>query len=155
MMKRVFPVLAMTGALAASGFAQSSDNVEKAVRFRVTPKAPVVVTSTSTTEVQSNSQQAIDAELNSSSQLKVLGGYLWNNDAAQLDELGPRWRWWGNSEQLSELGPRWKWWNAAQVDELGPRWKWWNAAQVDELGPRWRWWNVAQVDELGPGGRDF
>jgi hypothetical protein len=151
MMKRVLPVLAMTGALAASGFAQSSDNVEKAVRFRVTPKTPAVVVSTNSTEMQSQPRQMTGVQLNSS---------------AQLSELGPRWRWWNaaqldelggkrismnirNAAQLNELGPRWRWWNAAQLDELGGKrisQNIRNAAQLDELGPRWKWWNAAQLD---------
>lgn len=139
--------------LSAGLLAQTADKVEKAVRFRVQQnKNAVVVTSESTgqlTETPAASAEEISPEHGSNTQLKELGGYLWNNNTAQLNELGPRWRWWGNVEQLNELGPRWKWWSNEQLNELGPG-RTFNAAQLEELGPRWRWWSSEQLNELGP-----
>ncbi len=152
MMKRFFSCVVLSGTMVAAGFAQSPDNVEKAVRFRA-PQTEKAVTTGSATPISSAEKQigmeATPAQHNSDAQLQELGGMPFDTNAPQLDELGPRFKWWGNGEQLEELGPRWKWWgNGDQLDELGPRWKWWgNEAQLDELGPRWKWWgNAAQLD---------
>jgi hypothetical protein len=137
MMKRFFSCVVLSGTMVAAGFAQSPDNVEKAVRFRA-PQAEKAVTTGSVTPISSDEKQielkAKPAQHNSEAQLQELGGVPFDSNAPQLEELGPRWKWWPNAEQLDELGPRWKWWpNANQLDELGPRWKWWpNAEQLDD-----------------------
>ena len=153
-MKRTLITAGLLIALAGSMSAQS--NVEKAERFRVQ-------TETSTVESQSASEVVQTAAADEAANV------LENNATEQLQELGPRWRWWNagqigelgsfgwsqNSAQLDELGPRWKWWNAGQLEELGKRYAiGWsgggNAQQLEELGPRWKWWNAGQIDELGP-----
>lgn len=58
---------------------------------------------------------------NDAAQVKELGNFQWNSNAAQLQDLGKRILFpTRGAEQLDELGPRWKWWNAEQLEELGP-----------------------------------
>ena len=144
-MKRTLITAGLLIALAGSMSAQS--NVEKAERFRVQKETSTVETQTAGDVMEA----AVTDEA---------ANMLENNASEQLQELGPRWRWWNtgqigelgafgwneNAAQLDELGPRWKWWNAGQIEELGPRYRWWNAGQIDELGPRWKWWNAEQLN---------
>jgi hypothetical protein len=116
MMKRFFSCVVLTGTLVAAGYAQSPDNVEKAVRFRVLqPANSTVQTAINPGGVEKQSLELNDAtvEHRSSQQLEELGGYLWNSNAAQLQELGKKFRYdWmaGSSTQLDELGKKYVWW---------------------------------------------
>jgi len=104
--------------------------VEKAVRFRAQQKDVTVAVKSESIEQKSempiSSVEPFSLKLRSSNQLEELGG---GNSRYAIAWSGPR-----NATQLQELGPRYKWWNVTQLKELGPRYKWWNATQLQELG---------------------
>lgn len=162
-MKRLIIIVAILMVCLSSTFAQTTSNVEKAVRYRVQKDTSKVET------------QAKTYLMNVAEQAKA-SCVLQNNSSAQLEELGPRrwancWSWGGNTTQLEELGPRyaigWSFGgNATQLKKLGFRdaHRWadcWlggglpNTTQLKELGSRPRWWDLAwffnttQLEELG------
>jgi hypothetical protein len=158
-MKRSIIIVGILMICLSSAFAQTTSNVEKAVRFRAAQKDVTVEVKSEAIEQKSEtavcSVEPFSMKLRSSNQLEELG-----LRGAPRYVLG----WLPNSKQLQELGPRYKWWNVAQLEELGggatrylliwsigglP-----NTTQVKELGPRYPiWWmgcpNAPQLEDLG------
>jgi hypothetical protein len=147
--------LVICGGLFYSGIAQTADNVDQAVRYRISEDNMTTFAETNsfTSEVAEHQVDLRVLDHYSNTQLEQLGSrYGWVRSSAQLDELGSRYGWVRSSAQLDELGSRYGWVRSSvQLDELGSRYGWVrSSAQLDELGSRYGWVRSSvQLEELG------
>ena len=127
-MRKLTLTFVLLSCVVIAGYAQVSENVEQAVRFRVNTE--VTVNST----VQNTDISVLRGE-------ELVIPVLENRSNAQLEELGSRYGWLKSNSQIDELGSRYGWLKSnSQVDELGSVYGWLKSnSQIDELGSRYGW----------------
>ena len=104
--------LVIFGGLFFSGIAQIADNVDQAVRYRISEDNITAVTEShnNTSILEENHSDMRVLEQRSNAQLEELGSlYGWVRSSTQLDELGSLYGWVRSSTQLDELGSRYGW----------------------------------------------
>ena len=121
MRKTLFMVVIMVGAF-VSGYAQTINNVEEAVRYRV-PQDAVQLENSAVSGTVDEIENIAVLESRSSAQIQELGSrYAFSRSGSQLDELGSRYAFSRSGSQLDELGSRYAFSRSgSQLDELGSR----------------------------------
>ena len=105
MRKALFSAVILVG-VCSLGYAQTMDNVEEAVRYRV-PQNAVQLDNSANSSGAVDIQNIAVLESKSSAQLQELGGrYGFTRSNSQLDELGGRYGFTRSNSQLDELGGR-------------------------------------------------
>ncbi len=105
MRKTLFIGVIIVGAF-VSGYAQTMNNVEEAVRYRV-PQDAVQFESSAISGTIDKMESIVVLESRSSAQIQELGSrYGFTRSGSQLDELGSRYGFTRSGSQLDELGSR-------------------------------------------------
>src|SRR3970040_2192007 len=119
MLKALFSAIILVG-VCSFGYAQTMNNVEEAVRYRVPQKAVQHHNSANSSETVDIQNIAV-LESKSSAQIQELGSrYGYSRSNSQLDELGSRYGYTRSNSQLDELGSRYGYSRSnSQLDELG------------------------------------
>ena len=135
MLKALFSAIILVGVYSL-GYAQTMNNVEESVRYRVPQDAVQLQNSANSSETVDIRNIAV-LESKSSAQLQELGSvYGFSRSGSQLDELGSVYGFSRSGSQLDELGSVYGFSRSgSQLDDLGSVYGFSRSgSQLDELG---------------------
>jgi hypothetical protein len=149
MFKKALFSMVLLGMLVTPLFAQSADNVEKALRFRAKAANQEVVQGGRSARIEPQDVALTPVPLKGSrAQLEHLGGFIWNHSDSQLEDLGG-FAWNSSNSQLEDLGGYI--WNSSdsQLEDLGGYIWLSSGSQLKDLGG-YIWSNSeSQLKDLG------